>query len=105
MNAGRFFIPDAAALIALAPLGASGGADDTGPGPQASDGAAGTGTRFVIRELRQADRDLNHADPRINVLFDTAKGRSWVLRYQKLPGSNEQGYVWVEIPRAKRRGK
>ena len=57
--------------------------------------------RFVLIVLDQADRDLGKGDPRINMMFDTQTGRSWILEYARKPGSNEQGYVWVEVPYAK----
>jgi hypothetical protein len=51
--------------------------------------------------LDQADRDLTKGDPRINMMFDTQTGRSWILEYSRRPDSNEEGYVWVEVPYAK----
>ena len=57
--------------------------------------------RFVLIVLDQADRDLTKGDPRINMMFDTQTGRSWILEYSRKPDSNEQGYVWVEVPYAK----
>jgi hypothetical protein len=57
--------------------------------------------RFVLIVLDQADRDLTKGDPRINMMFDTQTGRSWILEYSRKPNSNEQGYVWVEVPYAK----
>jgi hypothetical protein len=57
--------------------------------------------RFVMSVLDQADRDLTKGDPRINMMFDTQTGRSWILEYSPKPNSNEQGYVWVEVPYAK----
>ena len=51
--------------------------------------------------LDQADRDLAKGDPKINMMFDTQTGRSWILEYSRKPNSNEQGYVWVEVPYAK----
>jgi hypothetical protein len=56
--------------------------------------------RFVLIALDQVDRDLAKGDPRINMMFDTQTGRSWILEYGRKPGSNEQGYVWVEVPYA-----
>ena len=35
------------------------------------------------------------------MMFDTETGRSWILEYSRKPNSNEQGYVWVEVPYAK----
>lgn len=57
--------------------------------------------RFVLIVLNQADRDLTKGDPTINMMFDTQTGRSWILEHSSKPGSNEQGYVWVEVPYAK----
>jgi hypothetical protein len=57
--------------------------------------------RFVLIVLDQADRDLAKSDPKVNMMFDTQTGRSWILEYSRKPNSNEQGYVWVEVPYAK----
>ena len=57
--------------------------------------------RFVLIVLDQADRDLTRGDPKINMMFDTQTGRSWILQYSRKPNSNEEGYVWVEVPYAK----
>jgi len=57
--------------------------------------------RFVLIVLDQADRDVTKGDPRINMMFDTQTGRSWILEYSRKPDSNEEGYVWVEVPYAK----
>lgn len=57
--------------------------------------------RFVLIVLDQPDRDLAKSDPKINMMFDTQTGRSWILEYSRKPNSNEQGYVWVEVPYAK----
>jgi hypothetical protein len=63
--------------------------------------AAPLSQRFVLIVLDQADRDLAKGNPKINMMFDTQTGRSWVLEYSRKPDSNEQGYVWVEVPYAK----
>lgn len=63
--------------------------------------AAPLSQRFVLIVLDQADRDLAKGDPKINMMFDTQTGRSWILEYSRKPNSNEQGYVWVEVPYAK----
>jgi len=63
--------------------------------------AAPLSQRFVLIVLDQADRDLTKGDPKINMMFDTQTGRSWVLEYSRKPDSNKQGYVWVEVPYAK----
>ena len=57
--------------------------------------------RFVLIVLDQPDRDLAKGDPKINMMFDSQTGRSWILEYSHKPNSNEQGYVWVEVPYAK----
>jgi hypothetical protein len=56
--------------------------------------------RFVLIVLDQPDRDLAQSSPKINMMYDTKTGRSWVLQYTVKPGSNEQGYVWSEVPYA-----
>lgn len=63
--------------------------------------AAPLSQRFVLIVLDQADHDLTKGDPKINMMFDTQTGRSWILEYSRKPNSNEQGYVWVEVPYAK----
>jgi hypothetical protein len=57
--------------------------------------------RFVFVVLDQADRDLSRGYPKINMMFDSQTGRSWILEYSRKPNSNEQGYVWVEVPYTK----
>lgn len=61
--------------------------------------------RFVLIVLDQPDRDLAKGDSRINMMFDSQTGRSWILEYGRKPNSNEQGYVWVEVPYAAPPGK
>ncbi len=56
--------------------------------------------RFVLIVLDQPDRDLSHGSSKLNMMYDTKTGRSWVLQYTVKPGSNEQGYVWSEVPYA-----
>lgn len=56
------------------------------------------GQRFILMVLDQPDQDLLKSNPKINMMFDTRTGRSWVLEYARKPNSNEQGYVWVEVP-------
>lgn len=56
--------------------------------------------RFVLIVLDQPDRDLNHGSTKLNMMYDTKTGRSWVLQYTVKPGSNEQGFVWSEVPYA-----
>lgn len=54
--------------------------------------------RFTVVVLDQPDRDLLKSSPRVNMMFDTRTGRSWILEYSRKPNSNAQGYVWVEVP-------
>jgi len=54
--------------------------------------------RFVILAVEQPQHDLNRSSGRLNLMFDSKEGRVWVLRYTTMPGSNETGYVWVEMP-------
>ncbi len=56
--------------------------------------------RFTLMVLDQQDRDLSHGSSKINMMYDTRTGRSWVLQYTVKSNSNEQGYVWVEVPYA-----
>jgi hypothetical protein len=56
--------------------------------------------RFTLIVLDQPDRDLSHGSSKINMMYDTRTGRSWVLEYTVKPGSNQQGYVWSEVPYA-----
>jgi hypothetical protein len=56
--------------------------------------------RFVLIVLDQPDRDLSQSSAKINMMYDTKTGRSWVLQYTVKPNSNEQGYVWSEVPYA-----
>ena len=57
--------------------------------------------RFALIVLDQTDRDLARGNTTVNMMFDTQTGRSWILEYSRKPNSNEQGYVWVEVPYAK----
>ncbi|HEV8390723.1 MAG TPA: hypothetical protein VGQ35_12820, partial [Dongiaceae bacterium] len=50
--------------------------------------AAPLSQRFVLIVLDQADRDLTKGDPKINMMFDTQTGRSWILEYSRKPNSN-----------------
>jgi hypothetical protein len=61
--------------------------------------------RFVLIVLDQPDRDLAKGDTKINMMFDTQTGRSWILEYGAKPNSNQQGYVWIEVPYAAPPGK
>lgn len=85
------------ALVALSLLAAPAAAQDPADMPVTQ----ALSQRFVLIVLDQPDRDLTKGDSKINMMFDTQTGRSWILEYARKPNSNEQGYVWVEIPYAK----
>jgi hypothetical protein len=91
--------------LALMALAAPAMAQEAGnaaiPGYAGTPVAQPISQRFVLIVLDQVDRDLTKGDPRINMMFDTQTGRSWILEYSRKPDSNEQGYVWVEVPYAK----
>jgi hypothetical protein len=59
------------------------------------------GGRYILMVLDQPDRDLVHGRTKVNVLVDTKTGQTWLLEYARKPDSNEQGYVWSQIPFAK----
>jgi hypothetical protein len=63
------------------------------------------GGRYILMVLDQPDRDLVHGRTKVNVLVDTKTGQTWLLEYARKPNSNEQGYVWSEIPFAKAPGE
>ncbi|HJR21372.1 MAG TPA: hypothetical protein VJ822_07110 [Dongiaceae bacterium] len=88
-----------ALMLAMAAMTGPAAAQDDTASPTPF--AAPLSQRFVLIVLDQADRDLTKGDPRINMMFDTQTGRSWILEYSRKPESNEQGYVWVEVPYAK----
>ena len=91
----------ALSLLSLMALAAPTMAEDYQPEFATTPVAQPLSQRFVLIVLDQADRDLAKGDPRINMMFDTQTGRSWILEYAQKPNSNEQGYVWVEVPYAK----
>jgi len=91
----RRMIALAALMLVAAPAAAQDGTLATTPV------TAPLSQRFVLIVLDQADRDLAKGDPKINMMFDSQTGRSWILEYSRKPNSNEQGYVWVEVPYAK----
>lgn len=86
-----------AAMILAAPAAAQDNAPAFAPMPVAQP----LSQRFVLIVLDQADRDLALGELKINMMFDSQTGRSWILEYSRKPNSNEQGYVWVEVPYAK----
>lgn len=63
------------------------------------------GGRYILMVLDQPDRDLADGRTKVNVLVDTKTGKTWILEYSRKPSSNEQGYVWSEIPFAKAPGE
>ena len=91
------------AVLAVASLAAPAMAqeDNTGTAFVPAPVAQPLSQRFVLIVLDQPDRDLAKGDPKINMMFDSQTGRSWILEYSRKPNSNEQGYVWVEVPYAK----
>jgi hypothetical protein len=56
------------------------------------------GGRYILMVLDQPDRDLVHGRTKVNMLVDTKTGKTWLLEYARKPNSNEQGYVWSEVP-------
>ncbi len=62
------------------------------------------GGRYILMVLDQPDRDLVHGRTKVNVLVDTKTGQTWLLEYGRKPNSNEQGYIWSQIPFAKAPG-
>ncbi len=90
-------VAGALALGGAAQAGAPG--EDEGAAPEdVVVGAPVEDGRYTLRVLYQPERNLNDSDPHINVMIDTRTGRTWVLRYHKMPQSHERGYVWVEVP-------
>ncbi|MET1027116.1 MAG: hypothetical protein ABWY00_08105 [Dongiaceae bacterium] len=85
-------------LLAAGPMASSTArAQDSGETPV----TAPLSQRFTLMVLDQQDRDLSHGSSKINMMYDTQTGRSWVLQYTIKPNSSEQGFVWVEVPYAK----
>lgn len=99
----RRFLPNLAILAAFWTLS---GLLLVAPAVQAQENLSDTpvtaplSQRFVLIVLDQPDRDLSHGSTKINMMYDTKTGRSWVLQYTVKPNSNEQGYVWSEVPYA-----
>ena len=87
------FLAVSGLFLAIQPATAQ---QDTGETPV----TAPLSQRFVLIVLDQPDRDLSHGSSKINMMYDTKTGRSWVLQYTVKPSSNEQGYVWSEVPYA-----
>jgi len=88
-------------VSALMALAIPATAEDNGYNTGAPPIAQPINQRFVLIVLDQPDRDVTKGDPKINMMFDSQTGRSWILEYSRKPNSNEEGYVWVEVPYAK----
>ena len=56
------------------------------------------GQRYILMVLDQPDRDLTHGRTKVNMLVDTKTGKTWLLEFGRKPKSNEEGYVWSEVP-------
>ena len=56
------------------------------------------GNRYILMVLDQTDRDLTKGRSKVNMLLDTKTGKTWILEFAVKPNSNENGYVWSEIP-------
>lgn len=89
-----------AAFLALAGLALPLRPADAQQEPAETPVTAPLSQRFVLIVLDQPDRDLDHGSAKVNMMYDTKTGRSWVLQYTTKPGSNEQGFVWSEVPYA-----
>jgi hypothetical protein len=63
------------------------------------------GGRYILMVLDQPDHDLTQGRSKVNMLVDTRTGKTWLLEYARKPNSNEQGYVWSEVPFAKAPGE
>lgn len=56
------------------------------------------GNRYILMVLDQPDRDLTKGRSTVNVLLDTKTGKTWILEFGVKNRSNENGYVWSEVP-------
>ncbi len=56
------------------------------------------GQRYILMVLDQPQRDLTHGRSKINMLLDTKTGKTWVLEFGVKKNSNDDGYVWSEVP-------
>jgi hypothetical protein len=56
------------------------------------------GQRYILMVLDQPDHDITHGRSKVNMLVDTKTGKTWLLEYSRKPNSNEEGYVWSEVP-------
>jgi hypothetical protein len=56
------------------------------------------GNRYILMVLDQPDRDLTKGRSKVNMLLDTKTGKTWILEFGVKNHSNENGYVWSEVP-------
>lgn len=56
------------------------------------------GNRYILMVLDQPDRDLTKGRTKVNMLLDTKTGKTWILEFGVKQHSNENGYVWSEVP-------
>lgn len=56
------------------------------------------GNRYILMVLDQPQRDLTKGSSKVNMLLDTKTGKTWILEFSVKPNSNENGYVWSEVP-------
>ena len=56
------------------------------------------GNRYILMVLDQPQRDLTHGSSKVNMLLDTKTGKTWILEFGVKKNSNENGYVWYEVP-------
>ena len=56
------------------------------------------GNRYILMVLDQPQRDLTHGSSKVNMLLDTKTGKTWILEFGVKQNSNEDGYVWSEVP-------
>lgn len=97
----RFYVPGAGILLMLtvlagfhAPAAAQSAANILTPTPVIEP----AGNRYILMVLDQPDRDLTKGRSKVNMLLDTRTGKTWILEFSVKPNSNENGYVWSEVP-------
>jgi carotenoid cleavage dioxygenase-like enzyme len=56
------------------------------------------GNRYILMVLDQPSRDLTKGRSKVNMLLDTKTGKTWILEFGVKAHSNENGYVWYEVP-------
>ncbi len=47
---------------------------------------------------RSAAARLTQGSSKVNMLLDTKTGKTWILEFGVKQNSNEDGYVWSEVP-------